>query len=1598
MKRKIFSLFLLIALILSVMAACTDDKTDGTDGEPQVVGNNYIFKEGSELTLVSSSTEISGEKKEAYGDLVYTLGVALDSSKSDITVNRAPDTATRAKREIIVGRCDREVSRQAYRELEALNLQGSDTAFIIYSNGTSVAIAYNEDDSYITPKEAIDYFIDTYITDKSSCVMKKGVEHSGVFSLTPFYQERDEAAVEEQWAELRAKISKEMYESVGSQSDKYADEIVAALKELYKMYSDNMVSWLANLIEPNICVCEGECQNTQYCGGAGFYYSNSGRDTEGFLPDVESTAQALGILINTGMLGLVGDDVKSAFSEELQAAFIRYAKAIQDPDTGYFYHPQWNKEEVGVARLGRDANYACSVLSYFGSAPTYNSPSGTSGDGILYDGTNLNAQEPVAPVAALTGRLLRSSSAAAISVVETIASVGYPSYMENDITYKAYLTTLDLATNSYSVGNQIAASASQLINRQKQLEANGITSYNLIDITAEWFKGKQNGKTGTWDFTDPNDDNYDPYYGNDGVLKISAWYNDVGRAFPNAALAAQNAINAILSDVDIEHVCNIYNTWFTISNLKINVTKYGNPKDATKFVNDLRLVAEDGIIKTRDKIADHQKVDGSFSYFKDHSSQTSQGMPVAVADTDEGDLNATSIATYGLVGYIFSALDFGDFRDHPDIFTDTDRRKFVEIVDELQAVIKRGEVDPSVPNTFDSYNPGDTIDTTKDKLFSIANGNRVTEENPIGTYFTMVKDTRPGVFGNYLEFHSEAKIDATDYISLMSTTGTGGNTWAFSIDMNFTEYIENACNQAGAHRTAAPGDAIYIGMGDGQAQNNVYMIVLRVREVDGEQVLGIWDASSMNSAAAVYNHIADVPMNQWFNLKVEYYRQKTETSESMRAKIYIDNKVVFVSDNYYDHQGDKISGTSSPTTTFNRVWISAVDRNTTTLLMDNFSVYKFRKNYTVEKLPIEKNVDGAGNSELIYDFESELPEEVELLSSAAVSDGKLVINNGGVYVPINIRSIKYNRASYQVDISVKGSVGDAGYILFTGNTYERDKIIQIGFRIVRSGGKLFVQLYEMPNGSTGADIEGARFPVDTLTEIRIDFFNKEDVALIYINGEFINQVAAKFGDVNKYVCGGVELVGKANQTVTVDNIIANHDTCDFTEAPGVKIDIPESTEDFEFDEGDAVLGGGAVIENGAVKLGAKDAYIILDYSKRSYIGQCNILAATISLADASVEGELVRLAMKDKDGNILFAVELVADKDYINVYEYAAGGRYPGVIAKGVKTEEFVIRIEYYSDVDKANIYAGGIGVTTTNISFDDDSSTREYAYAEITSIGIESTYINDITSDFLYVPFKTVGIVEETNPENKETLTTFDYAIDKNMPKTLTGVFRTYGAGISIRQMLKKINEVSEYSKVGKFTMSAGGNDELKFISAEDANTLKKASSTVFEGEFRIDSEYKGTLWQVVFGDSKKGLGNGAAYMLNLEINSENRVVIGEASSTNGNTRRDGNYYDVANVGEWFKLRVEYYPGNDDTVRIKVFINDSKTPLFVSDNYYRNYNVSGAPLNYFNQVNFYGQSKSYGTLYFDNIGFYANDGATCTDRVTETYTYGKDAKDEYKR
>lgn len=97
----------------------------------------------------------------------------------------------------------------------------------------------------------------------------------------------------------------------------------------------------------------------------GFYYARSSRRQKGRTPDIESTAQALNMLVRLELL--------DELSAEMKGRMASFFQQKQDPESGYFYDsdPAMREDEVMVARA---IGYSVNALRLLGSAPLYPLP------------------------------------------------------------------------------------------------------------------------------------------------------------------------------------------------------------------------------------------------------------------------------------------------------------------------------------------------------------------------------------------------------------------------------------------------------------------------------------------------------------------------------------------------------------------------------------------------------------------------------------------------------------------------------------------------------------------------------------------------------------------------------------------------------------------------------------------------------------------------------------------------------------------------------------------------------------------------------------------------------------------------------------------------------------------------------------------------------------------------------------------------------------------------------------------------------------------------------------------------------------------------
>jgi len=387
--------------------------------------------------------------------------------------------------------------------------------------------------------------------------------------------------------------------------------LAEAVEGITSLVGKDTLRWYARLWDP--------------VAGA-LYYSNSGRDYEGFGPDLESTKQMISVFMDfstvnhpAGFIGTMPEDIKEKM--------ISFVDSCLDED-GYFYHPQWGKN-IGASRRGRDLTWATKLYSWLGAKP----PHPTALD------------------------LLGEKKTAAGSL---------PEHLTSKKKFYAYLEQLPFEEGkSWNTGNLINA-------QMPQIKAAG-----LENALCNFLDSAQNPENGIWE----KEINYRSL---SGLMKIMASYIFASRPLRHVEAAVSSVFSMIRSEVMPEAMTYIYNPISALSQIMELERRVGNDYYAAKLNGQLHNQAVEVLDNSQRKLEIFHKPDGSFSYCPTFSAHRSQNVPVALWHENEGDVNATSIAIGGVINGILYNLGI-DYK----IFDDDDIREFWAIVKAQRPIVKK---------------------------------------------------------------------------------------------------------------------------------------------------------------------------------------------------------------------------------------------------------------------------------------------------------------------------------------------------------------------------------------------------------------------------------------------------------------------------------------------------------------------------------------------------------------------------------------------------------------------------------------------------------------------------------------------------------------------------------------------------------------------------------------------------------------------------------------------------------------------------------------------------------------------------------------------
>ncbi|MBQ7387667.1 MAG: hypothetical protein IJW03_05835 [Clostridia bacterium] len=530
-----------------------------------------------------------------------------------------------------------------------------------------------------------------------------------------------------------------------------SDEAIEQVKRLYSFYGDDVYEWIANLWDNEI--------------GA-FYYANSSRDYEGFLPDIESTRQALAIIRTSGMVDVYGSDADKAFvkvfPKEFADKIVAFVKSCQDPESGYFYHKQWGYD-VSASRRGRDLDQALTLLALFGEKPDYP--------------TILDRLSGTSP----TSLIERDSYVSATSVLSSVSS-SLPEHLSSKEAFKKYLDSFDIVRDSHSTGHVIASQASQ------------IKAAGLIDFACDYFDEIQervyreqvaNGETpsGLWQ-PEVN------YTSISGLYKMGGLYDEAGRCINYLDECIRSGIEVIKQDVAPTDIIYVYNPWAGMStairSMKRSVSSGSSQYDLEATYGIVRSELDELIKITVDKLSVFRKQSGGFSYYRDYSASATQGVPVSLG-LAEGDLNATNIAINSISGHIFASAGL----ERPDIWNFEDFDRFIGIMKDLDPV-KKQKFEVSVIDFEDS-----DIGTTP-LLVSVPSPSGVDydpedDDNKALRFYSPATAGTRGLISTNLSGQFSCAVFEADFMVKNSTNGTThqiklqgpqGNMYMFTLSYN----------------------------------------------------------------------------------------------------------------------------------------------------------------------------------------------------------------------------------------------------------------------------------------------------------------------------------------------------------------------------------------------------------------------------------------------------------------------------------------------------------------------------------------------------------------------------------------------------------------------------------------------------------------------------------------------------------------------------------------------------------------------------------------------------------------------------------------------
>lgn len=1477
--KKLLTILLTLVLALTALSAC-GNKGGTSQGENG--GYNVIYSKGSDLNIVlADNSYATSNKADELNRELLLIGV---NSKF------VPLNGERSKHEIIIGECDIPASVKAYTALSRMeNDDPNYSSYIIYCDGNSIAVAYDHEAAM---EAAIDVLINEYFT-RETLSLTAAVYERETISILDYYEKVDKERLDREFADLASSIGPE-----------YGPAIVQALKEYYATLNPDVVKWFANLYDPDL---------------GGYYFSNSGRNTPGYLPDLESTVQALGFFENMGVYA------RDVLPVEMKQKMGQFAYNMQR-ENGFFYHPQWTVEltDSKLSRRARDLGHGASLLSLAGMTPKY--PLATD---------QIESVEPSSKVD-LTNRLGQSS----VCAVSKVISTATPDHLKSKEAFLTYLRGLGVYNNSYGPGNQISSQFGQ------------IKAAGLANVCVDYFESIQNPKNGLWE-------DEVTYGAIDGLLKISGMWAQVGRVFPYAKEAIESVIEVIMMDEPSGCVVEMYNCWYSIRNINDSM-KYGGADEQELLLetrNTLLAMAPEALRLCQKKVAVCQKPDGSFSWGAKYSSATSQGCPVAVPNSIEGDVNATVIGYSGTISNFMHAIGYKKIAP----LGKRELHIYLTTLENLGTIVKDDSI--NIGEAFDFE--GSAVDSQPGEF-----------KSSLGEGSTALVAQDPVDDDNKV-LHLKSKPGNGDTLYIPNTVGMDGSCMVFTGDF----YVSSR---------GTTGYFMQITM------DKCYLFTL---QSDSDGNLYVIDANSTTSSNTIYTtYDVKLKLDEWFNVKIEYY---VGDKDSVRIKAYVNGTLVCVSDNYWNPDGKKFTEDVAPGTNATETRLYCMMDYNVDMYVDNLHTYKLNKTYQPENIdaPTTYNVDAPDKDERVFKFENYSSDvvvsenqNVNYLDHIVVYDGQYTFGNGNkatysaagvsasefngsksllintsgsaakLQIPTTVRTSKANCGTLEFDIQVlEAALGDFAVVKF----YDRNNsanstsvLMGVTLSCIEEGGNKYIVMKEMPGGTAGAQLDGVKIPVGDIIKVRFEFFHKEDATLVFINGVSVAASYSIFSGGEKFTLGyaSIETSSKVSSKIQIDNVKCERIVRDYLAATAP--DGERVIYDFNDKNGIESTGSVAVntISGNKVLAIGVNSSASIPVHHRSPVVNITTFETLINFSGVA-PGSKSYIKLMDEAGSTVLGFALLSDGTNVKMYELTKNGITTNLLTSMLKETSYTLKVEYCPAKRTANVFLNGTPVYVTNVNYDDATLANKMMKlvfeSESANLYIDKTYVEAVNSVFTQCkPEKKVA-----NSEDTATRYTFDTSSTTNLPKKISSTFKSSGAALQIRSLLREDALTNTLALV----TTPGGNDTVKF---DMMGTVAGSNCAVFESDiYYADFKKDSNIAQVYVG---------SAFMFHVSVSKDDGLVKLCALSSGGGSDRvwSANSITLGKVGEWTKLRIEVFPGDINSAVAKVYV-DGELAL-VTNIYYgcKKTNNDVAPSQDVSNIRFYTYGDSNGTLHFDNTSF----------------------------